>query len=202
MMAGMLAVALFLRWRQMLKWWPVIIVFAGFTHYAAPGAISHMYWALTPEEGLVAEQQGRAGQAGSGRVADFRPGIDRWLDKPLVGHGLGLGRTTGGPPTPLDDSEERRRVIYDNQWLQVLISLGVLGFIGAVWFVWGAVIKLARAARRTVGDGSNLLAAVAVACTGYGVGMLTYDSFAFVQVTLLFFVIAALGLRARTLLQK
>jgi O-antigen ligase len=158
-----------------------------------------MWWALTPEEGLVAEQQGRAGQAGSGRVADFRPGIDRWLEKPIVGHGLGLGRTTGGPPTALEDNDERRRVIYDNQWLQVLISLGAVGLIGALWFVWGAVIKLIRAARRTAGEASDLMAAVAVSCAGYGVGMITYDSFAFVQVTLLFFVITALGLRARTL---
>ena len=90
-------------------------------------------------------------------------------------------------------------MIYDNQWLQILISLGVVGFIGALWFVWGAVIKLVQAARRTAGLLSDRLAAIAVVCAGFGAGMLTYDTFAFVQVTLLFFVIAALGLRARTL---
>lgn len=199
MLVAMFVVALFLRGRQLLRWWPVVILLAGFIHFAAPGSITHIYWALTPSEGLIAEQQGRAGASGSGRVADLGPALDRWRENPLLGRGLGLGKTTGEAPRGAlsGGREESRKIIFDDQYLAILVGLGLLGFIGAVWFVWGAVVKLVRSARRTVGQTSNRLTAIAIACTGYGAGMVTYDSFAFVQVTFLFFVIAALGLRAR-----
>jgi hypothetical protein len=59
------------------------------------------------------------------------------------------------------------------------------------------VIKLAGATRRTVGATSDLLAACTASVAAFGVAMLTFDGLAFVQAALLFFVIAALGLRAR-----
>ena len=36
-------------------------------------------------------------------------------------------------------------------------------------------------------------------CIGFGASLLFFDAFAFVQATLVFFVVAALGLRAREL---
>ena len=49
------------------------------------------------------------------------------------------------------------------------------------------------------GPAGDLIAACAVACAGFGVGMLTFDAFAFVQCTLIFFVITASGCgRARS----
>ena len=40
-----------------------------------------------------------------------------------------------------------------------------------------------------------LLAACAISAAGFGAGMATFDAFTFVQSTLLFFIIVALGLR-------
>jgi len=70
-----------------------------------------------------------------------------------------------------------------------------------LWFVWGGVRRMVTTARRFTGHASDLVAACAIACAGFGVGMLTFDAFAFVQCTLVFFVIAAIGLRTRTLVE-
>ena len=65
----------------------------------------------------------------------------------------------------------------------------------------GGTLRLLKAARDTLGRTSDLVAACCVACAGFAVGMLTFDAFTFVQCTLLFFVLMALGQRARTLLE-
>jgi hypothetical protein len=51
-----------------------------------------------------------------------------------------------------------------------------------------------------VGTEKELIGALAISCAGFGAAMLTYDAFSFVQSTLVFFIVAALGLRARALL--
>ena len=78
-----------------------------------------------------------------------------------------------------------------------LVSIGVVGLIGVIWFVWGGALQLILGAARSVANRrSDLVAACAVATAGFGAGMLAFDAFAFVQCTLLFFVIMALGQRA------
>ena len=49
------------------------------------------------------------------------------------------------------------------------------------------------------GPRSDLAAACAAAIAAFGVSMLVFDAFAFVQSTILFFAIAAVGLQARRL---
>ncbi|MGH3112519.1 MAG: hypothetical protein ACRDOP_03535, partial [Gaiellaceae bacterium] len=65
--------------------------------------------------------------------------------------------------------------------------------------VWGSVLKLARAARRRLGQPSDLLAACSISVAGFGASMAVFDAFYFVQCTLFFFVIAAIGFRVRAL---
>ena len=92
-------------------------------------------------------------------------------------------------------------IIFDDQYLNSLVSIGFLGLAAVIWFVWGAAAKLIAEARRRRGPEGDLIAACAVSCAGFAAGMFTFDAFAFVQCTLLFFVIAALGLRARSLVR-
>ena len=81
--------------------------------------------------------------------------------------------------------------------MATLVSLGALGLIAAIWVVWGAAFKLIRAARKhREGPEADLVAACALSCAGFGASMLFFDAFAFVQATLVFFIIAAVGLRA------
>jgi hypothetical protein len=200
MLLAMTITALVFRPRQVLRRWPVLIVLLALTHFTAPGAIGHLYDAFNPKQGLVNQQSVRTSQQGSGRLADFGPGLHRWSQKPLFGRGLGTSATTA-EPSALDASGTTGiRVIYDDQYLSTLISLGGLGFVGVIWFLWGAVRKLGRAVSRPAGHSDDLLLACTASTAAFAAGMFTYDAFSFVQVSLLFFVICGLGLRARAAL--
>jgi hypothetical protein len=84
--------------------------------------------------------------------------------------------------------------------MATLVSLGALGLIAAIWVVWGAAFKLTAAARRhREGPEADLVAACALSCAGFAAAMLFFDAFAFVQATIVFFIIAAVGLRLRQL---
>ena len=58
---------------------PVVI------HFVAPGTIGGLYKPFFPEEGLVSSLEGRAGQGGSGRFADYGPGFELWRSSPSSG---------------------------------------------------------------------------------------------------------------------
>lgn len=199
MLVALLIAGLMFRPRQVLQRWPALIALLALTHFVAPGSISHLYRAFTPKQGLVAQQTVRSNQRGSGRIADIAPGLRRWSEKPVFGRGLGTGASTAEPFALQSVGEGEIRVIYDNQYLNTLISLGVFGIVGVVWFVWGAVVKLGKAAARTAGRAGDLFVACTASAAAFGASMLTYDAFSFVQVSLLFFVVCGLGLRARAL---
>src|SRR6266508_1274347 len=200
-------VALWLRGRAVVRAWPLLILLPFVIHFATPGALGGVRKAFFPEGGLVADLQGREELSGSGRFSDLDPGLRRWEQAPFVGHGLGSQAATGADPAALQEKADPLaltepvgvRLIFDNQYLNTLVELGILGLIGAVWFVWSASIKLARAAHRNFGKHGDLLAACAVSCAGFGASLLLFDAFAFVQATLVFFIVAAIGLRAREL---
>jgi O-antigen ligase len=205
MLAAFLTVALVFRAKALRRYLPLIAILVVATHFAAPGAMRHLYKAYTPKGGLVGEQQARSFQHGSGRIADIEPGVQRWSQKPLLGRGLGTNSTLA-EPFSLQRIESLEQgapltVIYDNQYLNTLVALGALGFVGTLWFVWGAVRKLGRTARRTAGRAGDLMVACTASCAAFGVSLAVFDAFSFVQATLVFILVAALGLRARTLLE-
>jgi polysaccharide biosynthesis protein PslJ len=185
--------------KALLRRWPLVLMLIAVTHFASPGAVSHLYKRFNPKGGLVGQQQVRAGETGSGRLADLGPGLERWVGSPLFGRGLGTVAATGGQ-ADARNGQVTTSIIFDDQYMNTLVSLGALGFLGVFWFVWGSVRKLSRSARRLAGREKELIGALAISCAGFGAAMLTYDAFSFVQSTLVFFIIAALGLRARALL--
>ena len=63
-----------------------------------------------------------------------------------------------------------------------------------LWLVGAIVFRLLRASRRARGS-LPLLSACTAAVAGFAAAMLTFDAFAFVQCSIFFFAIAALGLR-------
>jgi polysaccharide biosynthesis protein PslJ len=198
---SMAALALYLRPKEVVRFWPVLLILPFLVHFAAPGALGGIYKSFFPDR-LTTELTERAGQSGSGRLSDLRPGIELWEEKPALGHGLGSlavpgqqqqqqGRAAG--PTLTE-------IIFDNQYVNTLVTQGALGLFATIWFVWGAVLKLARAAalRRLTLPG-DLIAACAVSALGFAASMLLFDAFFFVQATIVFFALCALGLRAREL---
>ena len=71
-----------------------------------------------------------------------------------------------------------------------------MGLIGWLWLVGRAVRRLAIAAKWDLSSRGWLMAALAASVMTYAVGMLTFDAFAFIQVTFLFFMLLALGAAA------
>lgn len=198
----MAIVALSVRRQAVVRLLPLLLVLPLFVHAVAPGAIGGLLKSINPEEGLVNSLNDRAGEAGSGRFADFDPAMDLWSQSPLVGLGLdnpNISTSGAAVAPPVPGQAAVVPLIFDNQYLHTFVSLGLLGLIAIAWFVWGTARRLLRSAKRMVGPHGDFLAACGVACAGYGASMFFYDSLAFIQVTLLLFIFAALGLKTLAL---
>jgi hypothetical protein len=202
-MVGMTLVALTLRSRELVRYSPLLIAIPLAVPVVAPGALRSLYKSLTPQGGLVQQQSGRSGLTGSGRISDLKPGFHLWAQSPLVGGGLGTSPTRGDDPITAahlsTSAAAKAQIIFDDQYLGTLVAQGAAGLVAIVWFVWGAFIKLGRAAKRARGPTSDLLVACSTCCAGFAASMFTHDAFAFVQSTVLFFIVAALGMRVRAL---
>ena len=202
MAVAMTVTALLVRKQAVKRFWPLAIVLLAAVHLAAPHTLGSLYHSFLPKGGLVHSQTARAGNVGSGRVADIGPGLRSWKQAPVLGHGLGTGKVArSNEPGTIVDPKTGAPIIFDDQYLNSLVSIGFLGLLGVLWFVWGAVRRLVTTARHRAGPASDLVAACGISCAGFGAGMLTFDAFSFVQCTLVFFVIAALGLRTRALVE-
>ncbi len=197
MALALLVVGLLARRRELTRRWPVLIVMALVIHVASPGAVSHLYRAFFPKQGLSSSLQGRSGAVGSGRLADIKPGLRSWRQTPLFGHGLGTGKDPSTVGTgAIVDPDTGAPIIFDDQYMNSLVSIGAVGLLAVLWFVWGSVVVLLQRARRAARPQADLVVACAAAAAAFGVGMLTFDAFSFVQSTLIFFVLVALGLAA------
>jgi O-antigen ligase len=190
----MLGIAFYLYRSRLVRYWPLLAVLLVAVHLVAPGAIGGLYKSFFPEEGLVASVTGREGQLGSGRLSDVGPAQELWTEKPLLGHGPGT-EIVIDDPLVVSLGQLPPEIFFDNQYLNALVTLGAIGLLATAWFVWGAAIKTVRAARRATGREASLLAACGLAASGFAFGMVFFDAFAFVQATLFFVAVAALGLR-------
>ena len=184
MLVGAGLVFLVLRFRETWRLAPLLIPMIVVVHLVVPGALGAVKLAFSPPGGLIAEQSSDENVAGSGRVADIGPSLALFREKPVLGYGYGTMQTSG------PDANAR---ILDNQWLSSLLNVGLVGVLSLAWLFRRFIRDVGRRARdeRTV-DGWLLVALVA-SVAAFGVGMFTYDAFAFTQVTLVFFVILALG---------
>ncbi len=200
MALAVVLVALWVRGRRVLRFWPLLVLLPIVIHFAVPGALGGIYKAFSPQEGLTTDLRTRSGEQGSGRLADIEPGLRAWSESPVYGNGVGVQLTTGEAGAAQTAAGARGAVIiFDNEWLNTLVSLGILGVVGVAWFVLGSLVTVGRFARRVPGPRSDLAAACAASIAGFAVSMVVFDAFAFVQATILFFTIAALGLQARRL---
>jgi O-antigen ligase len=162
---------------------PVVLVVI---HFALPGTLGAIRQSFMPQGGLVAEQQASADTVGSGRLADLSDGLEVWQHQPLFGQGFGtqvVDLTAGGVESN----------ILDNQWLGTLIGTGIVGLVGWLWLLVRAVRRFGAEARRDESERGWLLTALAASIAAYGVGMLTFDAFAFIQVSFLLFIFIGLG---------
>jgi hypothetical protein len=182
-----LLVFLWLRPRETRRLWPLLIFLLPLIHFALPGTLGTLKNSFFPAGGLVAQQTNQA--VGSGRLATLGPALDReFKPNPLFGEGFQTRVTVpspGGSPT--------NGPILDNQWLGLLLETGAAGAASFAWLFVLAVRKLGRAAKEDDTSRGWLAAALAAAIASYGVGMLTFDAFSFIQVTILLFITLGIG---------
>jgi hypothetical protein len=200
----MLLMWLVVRRQQIQRFWPMLFMLPVFAHFAAPGALGGIWKAFFPKEGLVNSLGGRAGEGGSGRLADYAAARTLWEEASPVGIGPGgqaLISVEAGRRIEegLAAVTSAANLIFDNQYLTTLVEFGILGVVALAWLTWGAAFKLGKLARRNHDPAGDLMAVCAVSCAGFAASMYLFDAIAFIQATLVFFVVAALGLRAREL---
>ena len=150
---------------------------------ALPGTFATTKALFLPEEGLV-EQQAEA-SAGSGRVASLGPAIDEASEHPFFGRGFGT-RLVGSDP-------RANSIILDDEWLTTTLEIGLVGAIAWLWIFWRFCGRAMRAAREGDDDRHWLLAALAASVASFAVGMVFFDAFSFIQVTLIMIVLLGIG---------
>ena len=177
-------VFVWLRPREMRRLWPAIIPALVVIHVLLPGTLGTLKQSFFPTGGLVAQQTANPGYTGQGRLADVAPALEKWSSDPVFGLGFGT-RVIGAEGT---DGQ-----ILDDQWLGTLLETGIPGAVGWLWLMVLCIRRFAGGARADRSSRGWLLTALAAAVAAFAAGMLFYDTFAFIQVSLLFFVLIALG---------
>lgn len=177
-------VHLFLRPRETIRYWPLILPFLAIVHFAAPGTLGSLRHSFFPEAGVIAEQKRDQGDCdASGRIAELGPTLAEVSAQPLLGIGHGTRIVTG---------DKANACILDNQALGTLLETGAIGLLAWIWFFARFVRRLGRAAAARTPDG-ELSAALSAAIAAFGVSMLTYDALGFIQVTFVLFLLAGFG---------
>jgi polysaccharide biosynthesis protein PslJ len=171
-------VVLWLRPRETVRAWPVLVPVVVAVHLAIPGTIGTLRAAFFPQGGLVAEQ------SAAGRIDDFAPSRAEFVRQPVLGQGYGTRQVTG---------EQRNARFLDNQWLGTLLETGLAGALSLLWLFTRAIRRASCAAKRDSTSRGWLLTAIAASLTAYAVGMFTFDAFSFIQVTFLLFILLGLG---------
>jgi hypothetical protein len=188
-------VFLFLKPNETKRLWPALVPAVVVIHFALPGTMGSLKDAFFPKGGLIA-QQTRFGSdydplLAGGRIRVIEPTLAEASQKPFFG--VGVGTRISGFNTP-----ERNAPILDNQWLNNVLEVGFLGLAAWVWLFASAARRLMHASRRTDQAGDDwLFAALAASVTSFAIGMLTFDAFAFTQVTFIFWI--TLGISAALL---
>jgi polysaccharide biosynthesis protein PslJ len=150
---------------------------------ALPGTFSTIKASFFPSGGLVEQQANQS--VGSGRVASLGPALDEASTHPFFGRGFGT-RIVGDDP-------KRNSFILDDEWLSTTLELGLVGLVAWLWIFLRFCTAAVRAAREDDGERGWLLAALAASVAAFAVGMIFYDAFSFIQVTLLMIVLLGLG---------
>lgn len=174
-----------LRPRETRRLWRWVLPAVVVIHLAVPGSLGALRASFFPVGGIVSQEEAGAGTHGSGRLADLGPSLAEWRLKPLFGEGYGTRIPDIGP--------KQNAAILDDQWLGTLLETGVVGVAAWLVLLGSAYRRLARAARSDTSERGWLYAGLAASVASFGVGMATYDAFSFIQVTLVFFLLLALG---------
>jgi hypothetical protein len=173
--------------RQMKRLWPMLLPAIAVMHLMLPGTLGTIKDSFFPKGGLVAEQGNQ--QVGSGRVATLGPVLrTEFLPNPTLGEGFATRITQDDASGVLANAP-----ITDNQWLSLLAQTGFVGVLAFLWILVRGIRRMGAAAKRDPTGRGWLLGSTTASVAAFGVGMFTFDAFSFIQVTILFFIVLALG---------
>ena len=196
----MLAVAglvfLWLRPQETRRLWPALLLAPIVIHFALPGTLGRSR--IRSSRPVVSLPSRRCNPA---RVAaDASP-----ISVPGSPNGrcaLSSARATARASStrrlfarlyPRDPRLDPNVRILDNQWLGTLLETGAVGFFGWIWLFARALRRFGAEAKRDQSERGWLLASLTAGIAAYAFGMLTFDAFAFIQVTFLMFIFLGLG---------
>jgi hypothetical protein len=159
--------------RQVLRLAPLgLLVLVGVVHLASPGALGK----------VLDLQQAASSDSTTHRILDFTDVEPDIFAHPVLGRGFG----TLNPEQP---SQFR---INDNEYIDELWEVGVVGLLAFLWMILTPVIT-ARAAIRSRGPTiASLALATSAGCIAFLVVCALFDALSFPQAPYMFFLVAAL----------
>ena len=190
MLLVLVFVYLALRPMMTRRLWPLALPLLIVIHLALPGTLGALEKSFLPKGGLIAEQQNQ--NVGSGRLATLGPALHSELaPHPLLGEGFGTRVTAPDELVQIPNAP-----ILDDQWLGIFLETGVIGGCLFAWIFIRFIRRAGHAAKNDFSARGSLLTATTASVAAYAVGMFTFDSFAFIQVTFLLFFLLGLGCAA------
>jgi hypothetical protein len=188
-LAAELAVFVWLRRDSVKRLWPLLLPALLAIHIAVPGVIGSLRAEFFPSQGLANQQSAYEGRLSADRL---NPQFRIIGANPAFGQGFGTRITASGP--------DQNAQVLDNQWLGTAVETGLVGAGAWIWFFVRFIRRSGRAAKRDPSDRGWLLTALASSVAAFAISMFTYDAFAFIQVSFILYILAALG--ASTLAQQ
>ena len=165
---------------------PLVIVI----QMAMPGTLGTFKAIIKPS--YVIQEQSRDVGTGSGRIADLGPSLSEWSRDALPRAGL---RDPRGHHRPRSGRRGLRRHRVASARRSSTTSGSARcsrsvpwASLALLWLFFRPIRRLAPQARSDPGPDGWLMTALAASLTSYAVGMLTFDAFAFIQVTFLAFI--------------
>jgi hypothetical protein len=161
--------------RQMLRWAPVaIIILFPVVHVLSPGAIGGI-------KNVIPGLSHGGSNYTDGRSNDYAAVEPDILNNVIIGRGYAT----------LDTMDFRTYRILDNEYLDMLFMVGVVGLVAYLAIVFAALGTANRVIKRGGVRGPPALAAAA-GCAAFGVVSATYDAASFPQALYSFLFVAGL----------
>ena len=157
----------------------------------APNASTAAVRSFFPEGGLLAEQSNAvaAGSTTNGRLSDLGPALQEWSKDWAVGAGFGTRRIDGREQQLADG---RYSGVLDNQWLDYLLTTGLLGIVAWIWLFTRVFRQLWPISKSQSPDGLLALGLTA-SFAAFAFGMYFFDALSFSQVMFVFFLELAIA---------
>jgi hypothetical protein len=159
--------------REILRWAPIaVIVLVPVIHFASPGALGGVTQIFPSSS---------HGDYTDGRAGDYSAVTPDILNNVILGRGFDT----------LDTSNFRSYRILDNEYLDILFVVGVVGLLSYLGIVFAALMTAHGVIRRG-GERAPPALAAAAGCAAFGILSGTYDAMGFPQAVYSFLFAAGL----------